>query len=177
MAKYVELRRHTDNNGDLLTDEGIHTAMTVGSNLSHDLDLAVSSGAQRATQTIACFLSAGRVSVRHGVVVDDRFRSRDENRWKEAYRRAGGGDIEAFRNADPNLVQSETKLFAGALEELFGRLPEGGRALVVGHSPMQEAAVWGLTGRIVTPLGKGEGLVVVKEDDGTYRVEPTADSR
>jgi hypothetical protein len=50
-------------------------------------------------------------------------------------------------------------------------LPEGGRALVVGHSPTNEAAVLGLTSQVVPPLGKGEGIVLI-EDGGRYRVEP-----
>lgn len=54
---------------------------------------------------------------------------------------------------------------------MLDRLPEGGRALVVGHSPTTEAAVLGLTGHIVAPLGKGEGILLT-EDGGAYRVEP-----
>ena len=50
-------------------------------------------------------------------------------------------------------------------------LPEGGRALVVGHSPTNEAAVLGLASRVVSPLGKGKG-VLLTEDGGDYRVEP-----
>ena len=50
-------------------------------------------------------------------------------------------------------------------------LPEGGRALVVGRSPTTEAAVLGLAGRVVPPLGKGKGVLLV-EDGGDYRVEP-----
>ncbi len=50
-------------------------------------------------------------------------------------------------------------------------LPEGGRALVAGHSPTSEAAVPGLAGRVVPPLGKGKGVLLV-EDGGAYRVEP-----
>jgi hypothetical protein len=51
------------------------------------------------------------------------------------------------------------------------RLPEGGRALAVGHSPTNEAAVLGLTGSIVEPIAKGAGVLVVAEGDLT-RVEP-----
>jgi hypothetical protein len=51
------------------------------------------------------------------------------------------------------------------------RLPEGGRALVVGHSPTNEAAVLGLAGRVIPPQGKGEGVLLI-EDRGDYRVEP-----
>jgi hypothetical protein len=51
------------------------------------------------------------------------------------------------------------------------RLAEGGSALAVGHSPTNEAAVPGLTGAIVEPIGKGAGVLVVAEGDRT-RVEP-----
>jgi phosphohistidine phosphatase SixA len=43
-------------------------------------------------------------------------------------------------------------------------LPDGGRALVVGHSPTNEAAVLGLAGEIVEPISKGGGVLVVEED-------------
>ena len=56
-----------------------------------------------------------------------------------------------------------------ALRRVFDQLPEGGRALVVGHSPMHEAAVYGLTGTIVEPISKGAAVIVV-EDGGAYRV-------
>jgi hypothetical protein len=52
-------------------------------------------------------------------------------------------------------------------------LPDGGRALIVGHSPTNEAAVLGLAGEVVPPLGKGEGVLLI-EDSGRYRVEPLA---
>jgi hypothetical protein len=50
-------------------------------------------------------------------------------------------------------------------------LPDDGRALAVGHSPTNEAAVLGLTGELVPPLAKGEGVLVVADDDG-YSVRP-----
>ena len=37
--------------------------------------------------------------------------------------------------------------------------------------PTTEAAVLGLAGLVVPPLGKGKGVLLV-EDDGDYRVEP-----
>ena len=39
----------------------------------------------------------------------------------------------------------------------------------VGHCPTNEAAVLGLTGQLVQPLGKGEG-VLVTEDEGRFAV-------
>jgi broad specificity phosphatase PhoE len=171
MTKVVELRRHTDNDGDVLSDEGIADAIEVGGRLRGDYALAVSSGAQRATQTIACFLAGLGQRVPQGVIVEPRFQSEVEERWREAYERGGGGDIASFRKADPDLVTSESDLLGRALADVFGRLPEGGRALVVGHSPMQEAAVYGLTGEEVEPLSKGAGVSVTQES-GSFRVTP-----
>jgi broad specificity phosphatase PhoE len=170
MERRVELRRHTDNDSDLLTPEGVRAALQVGSRLEADYDVIVSSGAQRATQSAACMLAGlGRV-VPRGVLVDTRFRSDVEDRWRAAYEAAGAGDIESFRRVDPDLVAKEAAVLGNALRTTFDALGDGGRALVVGHSPMQEVAVYGLTGQVVEPLGKGEG-VVVTEEDGSYRVE------
>jgi hypothetical protein len=52
---------------------------------------------------------------------------------------------------------------------VFDMLPDGGRALVVGHSPTNEAAVLGLTGQVIGPLGKG-GCVLIVDDEGRYSV-------
>lgn len=172
MVKRVELRRHTDNDGDHLTAEGVKSALEVGRRLEGPYDLMVSSGAQRATQTLACFLAAASLKVDAGVVVDDRFRSEDEDRWKRAYREAGAGDLESFRRVDPELVETESRTFGDALRDTFARLPEGGRALVVGHSPMNEAAVYGLTDEAIEPLSKGAGVLVTASDDGGYEVTP-----
>jgi hypothetical protein len=65
-------------------------------------------------------------------------------------------------------------VLGAALGRVFERLDEGERALAIAHSPTNEAAVLGLTGELVAPLGKGEGVLVVAEDGGGYRVEPLA---
>lgn len=170
LSKTVELRRHTANEGDVLTPEGIEAAVTIGRTLRGDYDLLISSGAQRATQTLGCFLAGSGARVDSGVRVDDRFRSEVEDKWFEAYKKAGAGDLESFKKADPKLVDSEARRFAEALKDVFASLPEGGRALVVGHSPMNEVAVYGLTGKIIAPLSKGSGVLVVSKDD-SYSVE------
>lgn len=90
---------------------------------------------------------------------------------EKAYERGGRGDIASFRKADPDLVEQESMLLADALRNVFDRLSNGGRALIVGHSPMQEAAIYGLTGQAVAPISKGAGAVVIEEDDGSYRVD------
>jgi broad specificity phosphatase PhoE len=173
MARYVELRRHTDSDGDALTEDGVRAALDIGRRLAGDYALLVSSGAQRATQTLACFACVLREPVSGGAVVEAGLRSRVEDRWREAYQRAGSGDLASLRKADPDLVEEDSAVLGAALRRVLERLPEGGRALAVGHSPTNEAAVLGVTGSIVEPIGKGAGVLVVAEGDRT-RVEPLA---
>jgi broad specificity phosphatase PhoE len=166
----VELRRHTDNDGDVLSPEGVRAALEIGGRLEGPYDVVVSTGAQRATQTAACFLAAGCGGVARGVLVETSLRSDREERWKEAYSEAGSGELAAFREVAPDFVDEECKMLGQALGRVLESLDEGGTALVVGHSPTNEAAVYGLTGQEVAPLGKGEG-VLVTEQEGDYRVE------
>jgi broad specificity phosphatase PhoE len=170
MARFVELRRHTDNDGDVLTDEGVEAALRIGVGLAGGYRLGVSSGAQRATQTLACLLAALGQPVPGGVIVEPGLRSEREDDWREAYRRAGSGALEALRAADPELVAEDSAVLGAALGRVLGRLGDGERALAVGHSPTNEAAVLGLTGAIVAPLGKGAGVLVVADGD-RFRVE------
>jgi len=171
VSKVVELRRHTDAEGDVLTASGVRAAVEIGRRIEGDFDLLVSSGAQRATQTLACLLAGMGRTVAGGVTVNPGFRSAVEERWFEAARRADGKDLEAFRRVDPDLVEKESAVLGTALRSVFESLPDGGRALVVGHSPTTEAAVLGLTGELVAPIDKGAG-VRVTEDGARYRVDP-----
>jgi broad specificity phosphatase PhoE len=171
MARYVELRRHTDNDGDALTEEGVRAALEIGRELAGGYQLLVSTGAQRATQTLACFACALREPVPGGALVEPGLRYRVEDRWREAYQRAGSGDLAALRDADPELVKEDSAVLGAALRRVFDRLPEGGRALAVGHSPTNEAAVLGLSGAIIEPMGKGAGVLVIADGD-QMRVEP-----
>ncbi|MBA3249121.1 MAG: histidine phosphatase family protein [Geodermatophilaceae bacterium] len=169
MVKTVELRRHTDNDGDRLTDEGVAAAEEIGRRLSPPYDAFVSTGAARAVQTLDIWRSAagGRAPLEQS----DGLRSRHEDRWRAAYKAADSGDLRAMQGADPDLVRDDSATLGAALQEVFDRLPEEGRALVVGHSPTNEAAVLGLTGQYVDPLDKGGGVLVIQVE-GNYRVEP-----
>jgi broad specificity phosphatase PhoE len=171
MAKYVELRRHTDADGDFLTPEGVRAAADIGARLTGGYAVLVSSGAQRATQTLGCFLAALGERVPGGVAVDSGLRSQREDRWRDAYRKAGSGELEAMRAVDPELVEEDSAVLGAALARVLHALADGERALVVGHSPTNEAAVLGLTGEIVAPIAKGAGVLLVAEDDG-FRIEP-----
>ncbi len=170
--RYVELRRHTDNDGDVLSPDGVAAAEEIGRAGVHPPYAAfVSTGAGRATQLVEILRrAAGQDDV--GVTEVPGLRSSVEDRWREAARAAGkGADLEAMRKVDPDLVDHETRLLGRALAQVVDGLPDGGRALVVGHSPTNEAAVLGLTGHLVPPLHKGEGVLLVA-DDGSFRVEP-----
>jgi broad specificity phosphatase PhoE len=171
VGREIELRRHTDADEDVLTAEGVAAALEIGAGLQGGYHLAVSSGAQRATQTLACFLAALGQHVPGGVVVEPGLRSQFEDRWRAAYETAGSGALGALREADPELVAEDSERLGGALRRVLASLPEGGRALVVGHSPTNEAAVLGLTGEVVPPLAKGAGVLVAAGDDG-YEVKP-----
>jgi broad specificity phosphatase PhoE len=171
VGREIELRRHTDADGDVLNAQGVAAALEIGARLRGGYQLAVSTGAQRATQTLACFLAALGERVPGGVVVEPGLRSQLEDRWRAAYQKAGSGALGPLREADPELVAEDSDRLAAALGHVLDGLPDGGRALVVGHSPTNEAAVLGLTGKIVAPLAKGAGVRVLAGDDG-FRVEP-----
>jgi hypothetical protein len=170
-VRYVELRRHTDNDGDTLTADGVAAAEAIGRDrLSPPYAAFVSTGAGRATRMLEILR---RAAGQNGLQITEvpALRSAVEDRWREAARAAGkGADVEAMRALDPDMVETESRLLGSALRRVVEGLPDGGRALVVGHSPTNEAAVLGLTGRPVPPLGKGEG-VLVTEDRGMFRVQ------
>jgi hypothetical protein len=170
MARFVELRRHTDNDGDVLSDDGVAAALRLGGTLAGGYRVAVSTGAQRATQTVGCLLAALAQPVPDGVVVEPGLRSEREDRWRAVAKEADGGDLAAMRSVDPDFVAEEAAALGAALGRILDRLDDGQRALAVGHSPTSEAAVLGLTGELVAPLGKGAGLLVT-EDGGRYRVQ------
>jgi broad specificity phosphatase PhoE len=171
MTRTVELRRHTDNDGDVLSDEGVAAALRLGAGLTGGYRVAVSTGAQRATQTVGCLLAALGQPVPDGVVVEPGLRSEREDRWRAVAKEAGGGDLAAMRSADPRFVDEEAAALGAALGRVLERVGDGERALAVGHSPTNEAAVLGLTGQLVEPLAKGAGVLVAADEHG-FRVEP-----
>ena len=157
--RYVELRRHTDNEGDRLTPRGVVDAEVIGRDGLHPPYAAfVSTGAARATQMLEI--------LRHAAGQDETpitpvtgLRSSVEDRWRDAARAAGkGADLDAIRAVDPDLVERESLLLGSVLWQVVDGLPVGGRALVVGHSPTNEAAMLGHAGRVVPPLGQGTGF-------------------
>src|ERR671930_562106 len=138
--RYAELRRHTDNDGDELSPKGVADAQAIGRD--------------RLRPPYAAFVSTGarRATqmleiLRHAAGQDDvpiteatDLRSSIEDRWREAARAAGKG-------AD--------------LEAMRAMDP---------HLVEKQSAVLGLSGWVIPPLGKGEGVLVV-EAGGSYQAE------
>jgi len=171
VSKSIELRRHTDNDGDVLTDDGVRAALEIGRHLTGVYAVLVSSGAQRSTQTLACFAAVLAEPVPGGAVVEPGLRSEHEDRWRELFREAGSGELARMQAFDPGFVNEEAARLGDGLRRILNSLPEGSTALAVGHSPTNEAAVLGLTGEVIAPLAKGVGALVTDEGGGQFRVE------
>src|SRR5213082_1629843 len=113
LMRYVELRRHTDNEGDRLTPQGAADAARIGRDGLHPPYAAfISTGAARATQMLEI--------LRHAAGQDDTpitpvtaLRSSVESRWRDAAKAAGKrADLKDIRAIDPDLVERESLLLA-----------------------------------------------------------------
>ncbi len=167
--KTVELRRHTDNDDDQLSDEGVRQARAVAERLTPPYDLYVSTGAGRATQTLEIWQH--EVGAASPVQTELGLRSEHEDRWKDTYAAAESPELARMLETDSDFVHADAASLGAALGSVFDRLPENGTALVCGHSPTNEAAVLGLTGVVVDALDKGAAIRVT-QGAGEYRVEP-----
>jgi broad specificity phosphatase PhoE len=170
-VRSLELRRHAsrDPDGDRLSGEGREEAERVGRDLPGGYVALFTSPAQRAAETAAWFLRGlgQQLPQRHGVA--EGLGTPVEDRWRAAAKAAGTGRIDRVRAQDPQLVEEEAARLAEAISELLAQVPEGARALAVGHSPLIEAAVFGLTGETVEPLRECEG-VLVQDEAGEVRL-------
>jgi len=136
--KELELRRHAARqpDADALSPEGRVQAESVGRSLRKDYDFVFVSPATRSAETMAWFLRAtGQALPPHAVIpglVTER-----EDEWRRAARTAGSPAIDALKEVDPDLVAEESERLARVvLHEMFERIPDGGRALDVGHTPL-----------------------------------------
>lgn len=170
MARFLELRRHTDNEGDTLTAGGIEAALALGASLRGEYQIVVSSGAQRATQTAGCIIAGMGRGVPGGVVVEEGIRSTIEDEWRAAAKAAGSGDLHTLLASEPALVRADGAVLAEGLRRVFDLLGDGQRALAIGHSPTNEAAVFGLTGITIVPMEKGGGIGIIETGSG-YELE------
>jgi broad specificity phosphatase PhoE len=162
----LELRRHAprDPEADRLSPEGQRLAEEVGRNLPGGYEALYTSTARRAAETAAWFLRGlgQQLPALHGAI--DGLASPVEDRWKAAAKAAGSSRIDDVAAHDPDLVAEESARLGAAVRELLVAVPGGARGLAVGHSPLIEAAVYGLTGDVIEPLAECEGILL--EEDG-----------
>jgi broad specificity phosphatase PhoE len=167
----LEIRRHAprDPEADRLSENGRALALQVGKDLPGGYAVVFTSPARRAAETAAWFLRGlgQQLPQDHGVA--EGLASPVEDRWRSAAKAAGTGRIDAVRLQDPDLVEQESRKLADGVREVLTQVPDGGRGLAVGHSPLIEAAVYGLAGQIIEPLRECEG-VLLREEDGEIRL-------
>jgi broad specificity phosphatase PhoE len=167
----LELRRHAprDKDEDRLTPEGQRLAEEVGRNLPGGYAVVYTSPAKRAAETVAWFLKGlGQpLPDQHGV--SDDLASPVEDRWKASAKAAEWGRLDRIEAVDRDLVEQESRRLGEAAGRLLASVPDGARGLAVGHSPLIEAAVYGLTGSVIEPLAECEG-VLLEEDGGEVRL-------
>ncbi|MGH3337816.1 MAG: hypothetical protein ACRDPL_03150, partial [Propionibacteriaceae bacterium] len=82
--RYVELRRHTDNDGDRLSEQGVVDAEAIGRTGLHPPYAAfVSTGAERASEMLRILRrAAGQDEL--SITTEIGLRSAVEDRWREA---------------------------------------------------------------------------------------------
>lgn len=142
----LELRRHArrDPAADRLSPAGRAQASEVGKTLTGSYAVVFVSPAQRAAETVAWLLRGlGEQLPEHAVV-------------------PGLGGV--GNDGSPEAL-------AGVVRDLFWEIPEGARALAVGHTPLIERAVFGLTGREIAPLAECEGVVLAQDADSVRVAE------
>ncbi|HEX9824044.1 MAG TPA: histidine phosphatase family protein [Actinomycetota bacterium] len=137
--RFLEVRRHADADGDALTEEGKRKAERVGRQLTGNYHAVFTSPAKRAAETAAWFL------------------------------RGLGQKLPPTHGVTEGLASSDPDKVADAFRQMLAAVPEDGRALAVGHTPIIESGVRALTGQTVEPLGRCEGVLLAQEGDG-YRV-------
>jgi broad specificity phosphatase PhoE len=158
----LELRRHAprDKEEDRLTPEGQRLAEEVGRELPGGYAAVFTSPAKRAAETVAWFLRGlGQpLPDQHGVI--EGLASAVEDRWRTAGKASGTGRIDDIEKTDRDLVEQESARLGGLVRDLLASLPEDSRGLAVGHSPLIEAGVFGVTGTVIEPLDECEGVLI-----------------
>jgi broad specificity phosphatase PhoE len=175
-VRALELRRHSlrETDADALSEEGRVLALHVGKDLPGGYAAIYTSTAKRAAETVAWLLRGLGQQLPQDHGVSDGLGSPVEDRWRAAAKAAGTSRIDAIREQDAELVDQESRRLGSAARDLLASLPENGRALAVGHSPLIEAAVLGTTGQVIEPLRECEGVLL---EEGAEEVRLAAEYR
>lgn len=163
----LELRRHAprDPDEDKVSHQGGRLAEQIGRGLRGPYAAIFTSTAKRAAETAAFFLSGLGQKLPENHLVTEGLASQVEDRWRTAAKAAGTGRIGEIVKQDEDLVREESGRLADAIRELLDRVPEDATGLAIGHSPLIEAAVYGLTGDVIEPLKECEGVLLEQEGD------------
>lgn len=137
----LELRRHAprDPDADRLSKDGQALALHIGKNLPGGYVAVFTSPAKRAAETAAYFM------------------------------RALGQQLPQIHGVSDDLASDDPKRLARGVEQILESIPDGGRGLAIGHTPLLETAVQTLTGETIAPLRECEG-VLLEEEDGQIRL-------
>lgn len=176
-VRTIEFRRHAERekDADALTPGGRSHAEEVGRTLAPSYVAVFVSPAQRAVETAAWFLrGSGQRLPGHAVIPG--LLSEQEDRWRRAGKAAGSSRLDAIAAEDSELVETERDRLKTVVEEMLDRVPEDGTALAVGHSPLIEAAVYGLTGVVIEPLSECQGVAISRFEQGEYRLKELRDA-
>lgn len=140
-------------------------AEQVGRGLSGPYEAIFTSTAKRAAETAAFLLRGLDQKLPENHLVTDGLSSTIEDRWRSAAKAAGTGRIDEVANQDEELVREESSRLADAVRDLFERIPDGAKGLGIGHSPLIEAAIYGLTGSVIEPLKECEGVLLEQANE------------
>jgi broad specificity phosphatase PhoE len=173
-VRRLEIRRHatkgSELGGDSLSPEGIEQAHRLGRSLRVGYTHLYTSGAQRATQTLACMLAGMGRHVLNGPVVRPGLGSPREAEWRDATRAAESTTLEKLLAQNESLVREESERLATEIRAILASLPEGAYGLAIGHSPLTECGIYGLTGAFHPPLRKCGGFLIVEVKGGRLDV-------
>ena len=144
----LELRRHAprDPDADKLSKDGQALALHIGKNLPGGYVALFTSPANRAAETAAYFM------------------------------RALGQQLPQIHGVSEELASNDPEKLAKGVRSMLAEIPDGGRGLAVGHTPLIEWAVKALTGEEIASLRECEGVALEQEGDtielaGEYRRE------
>lgn len=139
--KSLELRRHAprEPEADRLSKDGQALALHIGKNLPGGYVAVFTSPAKRAAETTAYFM------------------------------RALGQQLPQIHGVSDDLASDDPERLARGVNQIFEAIPDGGRGLAVGHTPLLEKAVKALTGETIAPLKECEG-VLLEEENGDIRL-------
>jgi len=149
-VKRLEIRRHARRDPDIdeLSPAGRAEAEELGRSLAASgvrFDVVFVSPAARAAETAAWILRGAHLQLPGHEVIPGL-----------AGKDASGGSPEGM---------------AAGVRLLLDRVPDDGRGLAIGHTPLVERAAFGLTGSQIEPLRELEGILVMVDEDGSIAVE------